>query len=431
MGPLVMVAFSVSLLLTITITRSQNAAQMTCSSTKQLAYHGEKITFGCDPKGNATNAKNWTMVVTFYHKPTQAVDLLSPVEWNGMQYDPVGSKQAQPRIIYTAMPSNADSGLGEYDLHGLDEKHYGFEPTEDSSFPLTILKPTALDEGLYEWVLSTPFVESNTNKTKRRTEAIGAITLKIIKIPSGISVIAHPMVYGQRYRATCILENFFPPGSGRMTWVVDDSTNLPINSVRTYSTAKSEEDTVSLIGSFLLGSSIDSMPPEITCKAIWNGEGETRTFNASAVPVVYSKPNVILTFESGHAVCNARCVADTAAVGIKWMVGRELKENIWKDGMVEVVGQCIDHPGTVNIRPRYPLEYTGTVTQYTCRVEGYPEELPIFEDAALYDSSPYSEGKPMIMIIVTVLTAGILTGGIILIMAVCFYYSRDKADNII
>uniref|UniRef100_A0A5J6RCY0 Glycoprotein C n=2 Tax=Suid herpesvirus 1 TaxID=10345 RepID=A0A5J6RCY0_SUHV len=269
-------------------------------------------------------------------------------------------------------------------------------------------------EGVYTWrVLSA-------NGTEVRS---ANVSLVLYHQPEfGLS--APPVLFGEPFRAVCVVRDYYPRRSVRLRWFADEH---PVDAAFVTNSTVADElgrrTRVSVVNvtradvpGLAAADDADALAPSLRCEAVWYRDSVAlQRFSEALRPHVYHPAAVSVRFVEGFAVCDGLCVPPEARLA-------------WSDHAADTVyhlGACAEHPGLLNVRSARPLSDLDGPVDYTCRLEGMPSQLPIFEDTQRYDASPTSVSWPVVTSMITVIAGIAILAIVLVIMATCVYYRRS------
>ncbi|SCL76926.1 envelope glycoprotein C [Spheniscid alphaherpesvirus 1] len=280
---------------------------------------------------------------------------------------------------------------------------------------LTIRSITTGDEGVYMWEFS------NGNVTLHRS----FVKLEVYKVPSKVEVTAPPRLLGNPFDAICFITNFYPQKSVKVYWFKNsEEVNHDLYET-VYETGFN--GLTSVISTLTVMETKNRPPPALKCVAsITLGNADKVIEHGSeVVPAVYFEPTVTAYVNGyGKVVCKAKCVLPNT-IGITWTVGGVIEKELWPAAGVTESGVCEEHPGLVNIVGQRDLSEENGPIEYKCHLIGYPHGLPDFTASVIFDASPELMAKPVIVTAALALFAASVLGSLIMITALCLYYSRD------
>ncbi|DAA02167.1 envelope glycoprotein C [Suid alphaherpesvirus 1] len=268
-------------------------------------------------------------------------------------------------------------------------------------------------EGVYTWrVLSA-------NGTEVRS---ANVSLLLYSQPEfGLS--APPVLFGEPFRAVCVVRDYYPRRSVRLRWFADEH---PVDAAFVTNSTVADElgrrTRVSVVNvtradvpGLAAADAADALAPSLRCEAVWYRDSvASQRFSEALRPHVYHPAAVSVRFVEGFAVCDGLCVPPEARLA-------------WSDHAADTVyhlGACAEHPGLLNVRSARPLSDLDGPVDYTCRLEGLPSQLPVFEDTQRYDASPASVSWPVVSSMIVVIAGIGILAIVLVIMATCVYYRR-------
>ncbi|QPI70125.1 envelope glycoprotein C [Equid herpesvirus 6] len=290
-------------------------------------------------------------------------------------------------------------------------------PSHEDNATRFELQITSVDwrtAGVYSWRL---FDDAPNGFQHTFNVTVGAYS------PPVLSLVAPPPLKGENYRATCVAAGYFPRRSIQLRWYANDR-EVDFETHVTNSSSVWIDGLLTRVSTLSLPADPrEPYPPNLRCEVLWYRDPVSSTrLSKIATPAVFTRPDVAVTFREGLAVCDATCVP-SSGVFVTWSVDEDAPGVASQD---MTTGMCADHPGLVNLRSTRPLSKHGGERAYTCVVDGYPEGLPTFSDTALYDASPEADDRPMLAGVLGIVGGVLALGLLVLITALCFYYSRPK-----
>nr|BAX04348.1 envelope glycoprotein C [Equid alphaherpesvirus 3] len=283
-----------------------------------------------------------------------------------------------------------------------------------TEFELQIASVDWRTTGVYSWGL----VDDTKNGSRRTFNVtIGAY------MPPVLSLVVHPTLVGENYRATCVAANYFPRRSVRLRWHAN-GREVDFEKYVTNSSSVWIDGLLTRVSTLSLPvNPKEAYPPNLRCEVDWYKDPVSSTRLSKIVtPSVFVRPDVAVTFQDGLAVCDAKCVPNSG-VFVTWSVNDNTPDVASQD---MTTGMCSEHPGMVNLRSTRPLSEEGGERTYTCIIDGYPEGLPTFSDTGSYDASPEADDRTMLASVLGIVGGVLALGLLVLITALCFYYSKPR-----
>uniref|UniRef100_A0AAU0K898 Marek's disease glycoprotein A n=1 Tax=Anatid alphaherpesvirus 2 TaxID=3080522 RepID=A0AAU0K898_9ALPH len=280
------------------------------------------------------------------------------------------------------------------------------------TFNLTLEDVQFSDDGTFEFVLS-----DSSHAPRLRT----GVSIRVGRRPKAMDVYAPAVLIGERYKGSCVVRNFYPPGSVTLTWRVNGNAFTPGEASDGVFWWIDGSSGVTLAASATLSRAEEGTPPpSISCYAEWKFGNATSSCNAVAMSRSYHAPVMSISFSpDGYAVCDARCVPYMGDLFMRWSVDGATPPDA--DAPTNVTGPCTSVPGYVDLQSRVPLRETEGTTRYTCLLLGFPIDSRSFEINRYYDSTQRHKGRPVIVTLASVFATAMVLASIIMIAALCFY----------
>ncbi|ANF34862.1 envelope glycoprotein C [Suid alphaherpesvirus 1] len=364
---------------------------------------GDAVSFGCAVFPRAGE----TFEVRFYRRGRFRSPDADPEYFD----EPPRSDLPRERLLF----SSANASLAHADALAPVDVEGGRDTVANVSGEVSV-RVAAADaetEGVYTWrVLSA-------NGTEVRS---ANVSLLLYSQPEfGLS--APPVLFGEPFRAVCVVRDYYPRRSVRLRWFADEH---PVDAAFVTNSTVADElgrrTRVSVVNvtradvpGLAAADAADALAPSLRCEAVWYRDSvASQRFSEALRPHVYHPAAVSVRFVEGFAVCDGLCVPPEARLA-------------WSDHAADTVyhlGACAEHPGLLNVRSARPLSDLDGPVDYTCRLEGLPSQLPVFEDTQRYDASPASVSWPVVSIVIVAIPGIGILAIVLVIMATCVYYRQ-------
>ncbi|KAB2530354.1 hypothetical protein AMR77_25745 [Escherichia coli] len=237
---------------------------------------------------------------------------------------------------------------------------------------LAIHALTNATQGLYYWVWG-----NSTNRYKNWT----AVVVNMYRPPM-LTMDAPPVLDGDRYKVTCTARDYYPNLKAEFTWYENDTVPVPPELVHTRVRMGSEGFTaVSTLTS--ASPALMYVTPSIRCQLVWQRDAVSYTrLVASADVGTLPRPRITMRFDEERATCEANCVPRSARA--LWLLGDDHVQTADAPTFHSPDG-CPEHPEFGSLQSSMPVSME--FSEYTCRLAGYPDGVPVIEHSASHVAS--------------------------------------------